>query len=124
MASLAVLVAASHALSNPLPSLGACVSQPRGKHAISAELVVSLVETYCSSLGEDAAVSVTVSMKTGKDKSVIFKYDPARDEILPSISVRGNSIIVSIAEISTIIDRRERFGPYRIIYNIGKIDYP
>ena len=124
--SATALTAVSYALSNSARSFGSCVSEARGERAISADLMISLVETYCSALGEDASVSVIISSRKNidKDRVAVFKYDPAREDIAPSISVRGSDIFLSISEISTVIDKKMNYGSYHIIYDIKKIDFP
>ena len=108
----------------PLISLASCASEPEGKYAISSDLVVSVVYTSCKVLASEEFVSVAVSNVSGKYREEIFNFDPGETELVPVVSMRGNSIFVSISEVSSIIYQAKSYGKHPIIDNIGKIYYP
>jgi|ERR1051326_303035 hypothetical protein len=82
-------------------------------------------ETDCSTLGEDASISVFASKAGQTNKELLFKYGPAGVDPLPIItSVDQHTIQISVPRISDVIFRRDNWEGLSVIYSIGIIDYP
>jgi hypothetical protein len=90
----------------------------------------------CDVIAKDEAVSVYAMKATkrgiwpfsswGNRKTLVFRYDPGRDDNpLPSITRPSQSIIrISIPEISSIAVQNREWDNISISYEIGKVDYP
>ena len=81
-------------------------------------------ETDCSTLGEDASISVYGLNEKGGSRTLLFKYGPSRD-VLPTVEVRGQDrILISIPVVSDVVFQERQWMNRRIDYAIGHIDYP
>ena len=87
-------------------------------------LEFKISETDCSTLGEDASVSVYGIGASGEDERLLFRYDPGPD-VLPTIEVLGQGrIVMTIPAVSEVIFQERKWMSFSIDYNIGHIDYP
>jgi hypothetical protein len=110
----------------PLFSPDPCVTEIKRQLHDVAGLDFEISETQCDLLAKDAGTSVLVS-KTGEyEKTLLFKFGPIDDDLLPEIQVdqRGSTILISISNISFIYSQRDRWRDMAIKYDIGHIDYP
>ena len=90
----------------------------------------------CDVLAKDEAVSVYAMAATkrgiwpfsgwGNQKTLLFRYDPGRDDNpLPTITRPSQSIIrISIPEVSSVAVQNRKWGNMSISYEIGKVYYP
>jgi hypothetical protein len=90
----------------------------------------------CDLIAKDEVVNVYAMKATGKrlwpfsnwgrDRTLIFRYDPGRDDDpLPSITRPYQSAIhISIPEVSSIAVQNRQWENMSISYEIGKIYYP
>jgi len=85
-----------------------------------------ITETDCSTLGEDASVSVFGIDETGAGRRLLFKYGPASYDLpLPEIAVPVNdTILISVPVVSSVFVREAQWNHRSINYHIGHIDYP
>jgi hypothetical protein len=102
-----------------------CIIETRKKIPNLSGFDFEITETDCSTLGEDASVSVFVSKGGDRTKTLLFKYGPAVDNILPSIAVNKESnFLISIPRVSDVRFQEHRWQNMSIQYNIAHIDYP
>jgi hypothetical protein len=81
-------------------------------------------ETDCSTLGEDASISVLVSKAGQTKEALLFKYDPA-GVTLPIITpLNDHTIKISVPRISIVMFRRDSWENLSVVYSIGSIDHP
>ena len=85
-----------------------------------------ITETDCSTLGEDASISVFGLDATGAGRTLLFKYGPASYDLpLPEIAVPDNdTILISVPVVSSVFLRESQWNHRSINYNIGHLDYP
>jgi hypothetical protein len=88
-----------------------------------------VTETDCSTLGEDASVSVYVSLASKNKAVLLFKYDPAGLKPYPSIAVpKERRVSISVPVISEVFLQRHDWhsprGSVSVDYHIGRIIYP
>ena len=106
-------------------SLNACTVVVRMPDIARAGLQFKITETYCSTLGEDAAISVFGVSQPGGSRTLLFKYGPESDEVpLPRIDVSDGTITMTVPVVS---DTSRQIGTWqgrRVVYEIGRIRYP
>lgn len=102
-----------------------CITETRQKILNLSGYDFAITETDCSTIVEDASVSVYVSVTGERGRALLFKYGPASDTILPSITVsdRGH-ISISIPVIADVYLQRHRWCKASIDYDIGRVIYP
>jgi hypothetical protein len=106
------------------PTLPTCVTQTKDALSLS-DFNFEISETNCSTLGEDASISVFVSKSGRTEKVLLFKYGPAGVNPLPIITVAAeHTIKISIPRVSDIMFRRDSWDGVSVGYNIGVVDYP
>jgi hypothetical protein len=104
----------------------ACITEVRKDGISRLDMRFQITETDCSTLGEDASVSVFGLDETGAGRTLLFKYGPASYDLpLPEIAVPDNdTILISVPVVSSVFLREPRWNHRSINYNIGHIDYP
>lgn len=104
--------------------VNACITEVRQSISPMPGLEFKISETDCSTLGEDASVSVYGIGERGKDERLLFRYDPGPD-VLPTIEVlEQGRIVMTIPAVSEVIFQERKWMSFSIDYNIGHIDYP
>jgi hypothetical protein len=107
------------------PTPYTCITETRKKIPNLSGFDFEITETDCSTLGEDASISVFVSKAGDNTKALLFKYGPAVDDLLPSLVVHNESnLSISIPIVSDVRFQEHRWRNMSIDYNIGHIDYP
>lgn len=106
-------------------TLSACLAENRGHGLIMSNIDVEIVQIDCSTLGEDSSVLVKFSRLGTTENSVLFKYDPANDNPLPTITQSDDSsILISVPVVSSIFIQKNEWEDFCIRYNIGTVRYP
>jgi hypothetical protein len=106
------------------PTPYTCITETRKKIPNLSGFDFEITETDCSTLGEDASISVFVSKAGGNTKTLIFKYGPAVDGLLPSIVMHNEgNLSISIPIVSDVVFQEHKWQNISIAYNIGHIDY-
>jgi hypothetical protein len=107
------------------PNPYTCITETHKKVSGLSGFDFEISETDCSTLGEDASISV-FAVKSGETKKVLlFKYGPAGGDPMPVIiPVDQHTIQISVSRISDLIFRRDNWEGLSINYNIGIVDYP
>jgi hypothetical protein len=84
-----------------------------------------IIETDCSTLGEDASVSIYASLVGQKRAALLFKYGPAGIDPYPSIAVtdQGN-VSISVSVVSDVILQRFEWRSVSVDYHIGRVISP
>jgi hypothetical protein len=100
-----------------------CITEDMANYSISPNLTARVSETDCSTLGEDASVTVRLSDLSRKITQPVFRYTPSNSDILPNISAKGDVITIGIESVSSIYFGNARFSNYKIIYDVKEIDY-
>jgi hypothetical protein len=109
-----------------LYAVNACITEVKSEGISRSSLSFQITETYCSTLGEDAAVSVYGLNEAGGGRTLLFKYGPASDDLpLPEIDVSDqHTITITVPIVSDVFVQLGRWDNRPIRYNIGHIDYP
>jgi len=105
---------------------GACITETKQKISNLSGFDIEMSETDCSTLGEDAAVSVFIAKTGEKRKTLLFKYGPASYmSLLPTISLpTPDVLLIAVPEVSDVIFQMEKWRNLSIDYDIGLISYP
>jgi hypothetical protein len=108
-----------------LYAVDACITEVRREIRLPSGLEFSIVETDCSTLGEDASVSIYGSNEAdGAGRTLLFKYGPDSDQV-SAIEITGEGVIlISIPGVSDVVFTKTLWMDRLIKYNIGHIDYP
>ncbi len=103
---------------------GICITESRGKITNLSGYDFEISETNCDLIAKDDAVSVFVS-RTGQTKQTpVFKFGPTR-EVRPIIKlIDPHTIQISIAWVSDVYFKHDKWEDLSIEYDIGRIDYP
>jgi hypothetical protein len=108
-----------------LYAVNACITEVRREIHLPSGLKFSVVETDCSTLGEDASVSI-YGLDEAHDagKTLLFKFGPDSDQV-SAIEITGeDGILISIPSVSDVIFMETMWMDRLIKYNIGHADYP
>src|SRR5260221_2920826 len=102
-----------------------CITETYKKIPRLSGFDFEISETDCSTLGEDASISIFAS-KTGQTgKTLLFNYGPAGVDPMPVITALDqHTVQISVPRISDLIFRRDNWEGLTIHYSIGVIDYP
>jgi hypothetical protein len=57
-------------------AMNACITEVTRDDIVRSNMRFQIMETDCSTLGEDASVSVYGFNQAGGEKTLLFKYDP------------------------------------------------
>jgi hypothetical protein len=107
------------------PMSHTCITETREKIFGLAGFDFEISETNCSTLGEDASMSVFASKAGQPDKVLLFKYGPAGIAPMPVITaIDQQTIQITVPRISDLIFRRENWEGLSVNYSIGVIDHP
>ena len=108
-----------------LYAVNACITEVRREIRLPSGLEFSIVETDCSTLGEDASVSIYgLNEADGAGRTLLFKYGPDSDQV-SAIEITGeDGILISIPSVSDVTFMKARWMDRLVKYNIGHIDYP
>lgn len=108
-----------------LYAVDACITEVRREIRLPSGLEFSIVETDCSTLGEDASVSIYgLNAEDGAGRSLLFKYGPASDQV-SAIEITGeDGILISIPSVSDVVFTKTLWMDRLIKYNIGHIYHP
>jgi hypothetical protein len=102
-----------------------CITETRGRISGVSGFDFEISETDCDTLAKDAAISIFASRPGQARKVLLFKFDPAYDDLMPVItSVDQHTVQISIPRISSLFLRRDKLKDLFIIYKIDIIDYP
>jgi hypothetical protein len=109
-----------------LYAVNACITEVRNDGISRSSLRFQITETYCSTLGEDAAISVYGLNEASGGRTLLFRYGPASDDLpLPEIDVTDQHIItIAVPIVSDIFFQLGRWNNRLIRYDIGHIEYP
>ncbi len=108
-----------------LYSVNACVVAVRLDGIVRDGLKFQVTETYCSTLGEDAAISVFGVSRSSANKVLLLKYGPESDEVsLPQIEVSDQTITITVPVVSDISFQIDTWLGRRVVYEIKLIRYP
>ena len=101
--------------------VNACITEVRKDGISRSNMRFQITETDCSTLGEDASVSVFGLDETAAGRTLLFKYGPASYDLpLPEIAVPGNdTILISVPVASSVFLRKSQWHRRSINYNIG-----
>jgi hypothetical protein len=109
-----------------LYAMNACLTEVRQDAIVRANMQFQITETDCSTLGEDASVSVYGFRDSDGHRTLLFKYGPASYHLpLPTIEVPDQqTIIIAVPIVSDVVFQLDRWNDHRITYNIGHVYYP
>jgi hypothetical protein len=109
-----------------LYSVNACITEVRQDGIVRASMQFRITETDCSTLGEDASISVYGLADSGSDRSLLFKYGPESYYLpLPTIEVPDQqTIVIAVPRVSDVVFQRNSWNNHSIRYDIGHIYYP
>jgi hypothetical protein len=108
-----------------LYAVNACITEVRREIRLPSGLEFSIVETDCSTLGEDASVSIYgLNEADGAGRTLLFKYGPDSDQV-SAIEITGeDGILISIPSVSDVVFTKTLWMDRLIKYNIGHIYHP
>ena len=108
-----------------LYAVNACITEVRREIYLPSGLQFSIVETDCSTLGEDASVSIYgLNEADGAGRTLLFKYGPASDQV-SAIEITGeDGILISIPSVSDVVFTKTLWMNRLIKYNIGHHYHP
>jgi hypothetical protein len=102
-----------------------CITETRTKLLNVSGFDFEISETDCSTLGEDASISVFASKSGQPGKTLLFKYGPAgTDPVAVITSVDEHTVQISVKRISDVVFQKDSWEGLSVNYNIGFIDYP
>lgn len=102
-----------------------CITEVRGHARGILGLDFEFSEVACTTLGNDASLTVFVSRSGRKERTAIFKFSPAFADEMPRITaIDGNTLSISIDRVIDIYFRKEEWEGISIVYDIRKIDFP
>jgi hypothetical protein len=102
----------------------ACVTEVRQRIVSTHGLGFEISETDCSTLGEDASISVHGLDEHGRHATLLFRYGPGPD-VLPTIQMPDQGrIVITISSVSDVVFQKHRWMNRSVYYDIGHIDYP
>jgi hypothetical protein len=108
-----------------LYSVNACIDAVPMDGIVRGGLEFQVTETYCSTLGEDAAISVFGVSRPGGAKVLLLKYGPESDEVpLPRIEVSNETITITVPVVSDISFQVDTWLGRRVAYEIKHVGYP
>jgi len=110
----------------PLFSPDSCMTEIKRQLHDVAGLDFEISETQCDLLAKDAGTSILVS-KTGEHgKTLLFKFGPVDDDLLPAIQIdqQHATILISISDISFVYSQKDRWRDMAIKYDIGHVEFP
>jgi hypothetical protein len=108
-----------------VPTFRTCITETRETVRNVSGFDFEISETDCSTLGEDASISVFASRSGQIRKTLMFKYGPAGVNPMPAItSIDPHTVQISVPRISDLIMQRSNLEGLSINYNIGIKDYP
>jgi hypothetical protein len=108
-----------------LYAVNVCITEVRQDGIVRGNMQFQITETDCSTLGEDASVSVYGSADSGSGRTLLFKYGPANDLPLPTIEVLDQrTIVIAVPSVSDVDFQLESWNNHSIRYEIGHIYYP
>jgi hypothetical protein len=109
-----------------LYAVNACITEVKNEGISRSSLRFQITETYCSTLGEDAAISIYGSDEAGGGRTLLFKYGPVSDDLpLPEIDVSDQHIItIAVPIVSDIFFQLGSWNNRPIRYDIGHFGFP
>jgi hypothetical protein len=109
-----------------LYAVNACITEVRQDGIFRANMQFRITETNCSTMGEDASVSVYGSSASSDGKTLLFKYGPASYDLpLPTIEVPDQqTIIITVPIVSDVAFQLHTWNDRSIKYDIGQVNYP
>jgi hypothetical protein len=112
----------------------ACIAENRMTIPDVSGIKVEVVDRNCDTLAKQESIDIYFSQakqtswfaKLRNHRDLVFSYDPGRpDEPLPTITPSsGSTILISVLEVSSVIQQRRDWEKISITYNLGKVDYP
>src|SRR5262245_49394901 len=105
-----------------LYSVNACITDLRREITVPSGLKFSIVETDCSTLGEDTSISIYGA--TADDRTLLLRYSPDSDRVAEITIADGDNIVISIPTVSSIQSMETSWRNRVIKYDVGHIDYP
>jgi hypothetical protein len=108
------------------PLIGACSTEVKRQIRDLSGFDFEIDETECDLLAKDAGSSILISNTGEHKKTVLFKFGPADDDLLPAIKVdkQHSIVLISISHISFVYLRKDRWRNMTAKYDIGRVDYP
>jgi hypothetical protein len=108
------------------PLIGACSTEVKRQIRDLSGFDFEIDETECDLLAKDAGSSILISSAGEDKKTVLFKFGPVDDDLLPRINVDKlhSTVLISISHISFIYLQTDRWRNMTIRYDIGHVDYP
>jgi len=98
-----------------------CTTAIRGKISNLSGFDFETTSTECSAVAHWGWTSVFVSAAGDRKKTLLFKYDPAVDE-MPVISVADRThITIAVLRVSELIFQMHDWGDVHIEYQIGHV---
>jgi hypothetical protein len=114
----------------------ACHTERKLKIEDPSGFIFEVEDTTCHTLASDENVRVYVRKATPTGtwafldrrthRTLLFRYDPGRwDNPLPTITRPSQStILISIPEVSSIVEQSRTWENMSVDYHIGRVDYP
>jgi hypothetical protein len=107
------------------PTPQTCITETHEKISGISGFDFEISETNCSTLGEDASISVFAYKSEQTKGTLLLKYGPAGVDPLPHItSVDQHTVQISISRVSDLLFRRDSLNGLSVNYDIGVVDYP
>jgi hypothetical protein len=107
------------------PTPHTCITEIHKRFFDVSGFDFEISETDCSTLGEDASISVFASKSGQTKKTLLLKYGPAGVDPLPVItSVDQHTVQISVSRISDLLFHLDNWEGLSVNYNIGVVDYP
>jgi len=78
----------------------------------------------CDTIAKDYLIWVLASEAGHRRKTVLFTYEPLRDDDVPTIEIVGRRILISIAAVDDVGVQLRSWHDMQIEYRIGAITYP
>jgi hypothetical protein len=101
------------------------MTEVRQDGIVRGNMRFQITETDCSTLGEDASVSVYGFGDPGSNRTLLFEYGPANDLRLPTIEVLDQqTIVIAVPSVSDVVFQTGSWNNHSIRYDIGHIYYP
>ncbi len=101
-----------------------CITEVRGHARGIMGLDFEFSEVVCTTLGNDASITVFASRSGRKERTAIFKFAPAFANEMPRITkIDERTLSISIDRVLLIYFRKEDWEGISIVYSIGKIDF-
>lgn len=103
---------------------GACITETDAKISDVAGLDFEISYVNCDVIAKQESMRILVSRSGGSSKTAIFEYSPASLELPTITTIDQHTILISLKSVSSILQRRDKWSGWTIVYAIGEVRHP